>query len=249
MTGRLEGRTALITGASMGQGAAAARLFAKEGAHLGLCDLPAREQELTALAEELDTRVTTSTFDVTDADGWQEAVASTVSELGDLDVLVNNAGVLDMGGVEDTSLETWNRIIGVNQTGAFLGMKAVLEPMRSAGGGSIVNISSIFGLIGSGGAAAYHSSKGAIRLLTKTAAAEFASIPIRVNSVHPGVVDTAMVAEEVPGPVAEQLLAGTPMGRMARPEEIATGVCFLASDEASFITGSELVIDGGYSAV
>lgn len=249
MAGRLTDKVALITGASMGQGEAAARRFAKEGARLALCDLPSREAELKALAADLDAEVTTYAFDVTDEAGWGASTEAVVTEFGRLDVLVNNAGILDMAGVEATSLDTWNRVVAVNQTGVFLGMRAAVSPMRAAGGGAIVNVSSIFGLIGSGGAAAYHSTKGAIRLLTKTAAVEFAGIPIRVNSVHPGVVDTAMVANHVPSEVADQLLAMTPMGRMAKPGEIASGVCFLASDEASFITGSELVIDGGYTAL
>ncbi len=189
------------------------------------------------------------TYDVTDEAAWATAVSTAEKEFGRLEVLINNAGMLDMSGVEATSLEVWNRIVAVNQTGVFLGMKAAAPAMRRAGGGSIINTSSIFGLIGSGGAAAYHSTKGAVRLLTKTAAVELASIPIRVNSVHPGVIDTAMVSDHVPGAVAEQLLAMTPMGRMGKPEEIAAGVLFLASDDASFITGSELVIDGGYTAL
>lgn len=251
MAGRIEGKVVLITGAAQGQGEAEARLFAREGARLVLGDLTNREADLKALADDLreaGTEIVVHAFDVCDEEGWTAAVAAAEEQLGHLDVLVNNAGILDMAGVEATTLEVWNRIVAVNQTGSWLGMRAVAPAMRRAGGGSIVNLSSIYGLIGSGGAAAYQATKGAIRILTKTAAVEFAPSGIRVNSVHPGIVDTPMVANQVPDEVRPMIIAATPMQRMARPEEIAAGVLFLASEESSFVTGSELVIDGGYTA-
>jgi len=153
-----------------------------------------------------------------------------------------------MAGVEDTTEPEWQRIVDVNQKGVWLGMRAAVQAMRRAGGGSIVNISSIYGLIGSGGAAAYHGTKGAIRILTKTAAAEFAESKIRVNSVHPGLISTPMVAP-IPMDFHEKIISMGCIKREGRPEEVAYGVLFLASDEASYVTGSELVIDGGYTAL
>lgn len=248
MGDRLAGKVALISGAARGQGAAHAALLASEGARLVIGDILA--DELAAVAETLTAKghdVVAHVFDVRDEDGWNAAVALAEERFGRLDVLVNNAGVLDMAGVEATTRETWDRIIATNQTGVWLGMKAAAEAMRRAGGGSIINTSSIYGLIGSGGATAYQATKGAVRLLTKTAAIEFAGAGIRVNSVHPGIVDTPMVSDDVPAEVIPIIVGATPLQRMARPEEISYGVLFLASDEASYVTGSELVIDGGYS--
>jgi cyclopentanol dehydrogenase len=153
-----------------------------------------------------------------------------------------------MGGVDDTTEEEWDAVININQKGVWLGMKAGVPAMRRRGGGSIVNISSIYGLIGSPGMAAYHSSKGAVRLLTKSAAVQYAQEKIRVNSIHPGVIRTPMT-EEVPQSVLQPSIEMTPMKRAAQPEEVGWAVLFLASDEASFVTGAELVVDGGYTAV
>lgn len=249
MSDRLAGKVALISGAARGQGAAEAALFAAEGARLVLADL--RGEQVEAVGQDLRDKgydVVARVFDVADEDGWAAAVAVAEERFGRLDILINNAGVLDMAGVEATTRDVWDRVIAVNQTGVWLGMKLAAPAMRRAGGGSIVNISSLYGLIGSGGATAYQGTKGAVRLLTKTAAIEFAPDRIRVNSVHPGVTDTPMVAEDVPAEALTLLLAATPLQRMARAEEIAAGVLYLASDEASYVTGAELVIDGGYSA-
>lgn len=248
MAHRLDGKVAIITGAARGQGDAEARLFAAEGASVVITDI--RDEALDSLEKELrDTgaSVFATRLDVSDEPSWDQTVTKAVEVFGRLDVLVNNAGILSMAGVEDTTLDQWNTIVAVNQTGVWLGMKHSVPAMRRSGGGSIVNVSSIYGLIGSGAAAAYQSTKGAVRLLTKTAAVQYAPEGIRVNSIHPGVIDTGMVEEEVPDEFRPALIAATPLGRMGRPEEIAYGALFLASDESSFATGSKLVLDGGYT--
>ena len=244
MVDRLRGKVALITGAARGQGEAEARLFAREGARLALADV--LEESLQAVAADLrgqGCEVLAARLDVSSEREWAAFIAETERSFGRLDVLVNNAAILGNAGVLDTSLEEWNRVVAVNQTGVWLGMKHGIPLMIRSGGGSIVNISSIYGLIGSGIAAAYTGTKGAVRLLTKTAAVEYARDGIRVNSIHPGVINTAMSGEE-----SVEEIRDTPMKRIGQPEEVAYGVLFLASDEASFVTGTELVIDGGYTA-
>lgn len=189
-------------------------------------------------------------LDVTDEDSWVRAVAETVSLFGKLDIVVNNAGVGgDRGRLESTTVEAWDRIMDINAKGVFLGTKAAIPEMRKAGGGSIVNISSVYGLVGSGGSSAYHASKGAVRLLTKSTAIQYASDGIRANSVHPGIIETPMTEAILADPERSQKWANdTPLGRRGVPEDVAYGVLFLASDESSFMTGSELVIDGGFTA-
>jgi NAD(P)-dependent dehydrogenase (short-subunit alcohol dehydrogenase family) len=253
MGGRLDGKVAVITGAARGQGAAEARLFAREGARLVLGDI--LDEPLRKLAEELGAAghaVLARRHDVTLEEDWEAALAEGVDRFGQIDVLINNAGIADPAGVEEVTREIWDRVIAVNQTGVWLGMKAVIPAMRRAGGGSIINISSIFGLVGSGACAAYHSSKGAVRLLTKTAALQYAPEGIRVNSIHPGFIDTPMIQDAAPPEIAEHadqvVAAMTPLGRMGTSEEIAYGALYLASDESSFVTGAELVIDGGVTA-
>lgn len=249
MAGRLEGKVALITGAARGQGAAEAILFAQEGASLVLGDV--RDDDLQHLGETLTDKgypVVTRHHDVTSEDDWVQMVSAAEESFGGLHVLVNNAGILSMAGVEDTTREIWDRVVAVNQTGVWLGMKQAIPALRRSGGGSVVNISSIYGLIGSGAAAAYQGTKGAVRILTKTAAVQYAPEGIRVNSIHPGVIDTGMVEEEVPAEFVPAIVGATPLGRMGKPEEVAACALFLASDEASFVTGSELVVDGGYTA-
>lgn len=231
-------------------GEAEARLFVHEGARVVLADV--LDAEGQQIAVELNRATSNSALyvhlDVTKSSDWDHAISATVEKFGRLNILVNNAGILSLAGVEETTEEEWQRIVDVNQKGVWLGMKAAVPAIKRAGGGSIVNISSIYGLIGSGAAAAYHGTKGAIRLLSKTAAAEFAPSHIRVNSVHPGIITTPMV-QPLPDELRQKVISIGCIQREGRPEEVAYGVLFLASDEASYITGSELVIDGGYTAL
>ncbi|MCS6925191.1 MAG: glucose 1-dehydrogenase [Candidatus Binatia bacterium] len=248
MAGRLAGKVALISGAARGMGECEARLFAREGARVVLGDI--LEEQGQQVAREIVQQGGAATFvrlDVTVEADWQRAVAVAEQTYGKLDILVNNAGIVRMAPLEETSLEAWHEVINVNQTGVFLGMKYAVPAMRRAGGGSIINISSIAGMIGLPNIPAYQASKGAVRLLTKHAAIQYAKDGIRVNSVHPGRIETPMTANLAPER-REMVLRLTPMGRDGKPEEVAYGVLYLASDEASFVTGAELVIDGGYTA-
>jgi NAD(P)-dependent dehydrogenase (short-subunit alcohol dehydrogenase family) len=246
----MAGKVALISGGSRGIGAACARLMAREGAAVVLGDILEQEGRHTvAEIAEAGGRALFAPLDVTSEEDWLRIVQAAVASYGKLDVLVNNAGISNRAGLEEISIETWDRVMAVNAKGVFLGTKAAIPEMRKAGGGSIINISSIYGLVGSGGSAAYHASKGAVRLFTKAAAIQYAGDGIRVNSVHPGFVDTLLTAQfhALPG-VRENRLSRTPLGWLAAPEDIAPGILYLASDESSFVTGSELVIDGGMTA-
>jgi 3alpha(or 20beta)-hydroxysteroid dehydrogenase len=240
VSGQLEGRVALISGGSRGQGAAEARLFASEGASVVVCDVLDEQGEETVAAIERDGgEAIFVRLDVADEAAWSAAVDRVRRDFGALHVLVNNAGVLSRAGIIDTSVEEWERVLDINLTGTFLGMRAAAPLMRDSGGGAIVNISSIAGLVGTG-AAAYSASKWGVRGLSKVAALEFAPWRIRVNSVHPGVVETAMTAE-----FAQAAAATVPLGRVSQPEEIAQLVLFLASERSSYLSGSEIAIDGG----
>jgi cyclopentanol dehydrogenase len=246
--GRLDGKVALISGAARGQGEAEARLFAREGASVVLGDVLVEQGE--QVAKEIGEAGGSAVFarlDVSDEDDWTAAVELAEGNIGKLDVLVNNAAIIGLPGIMDTTLELWNRVIGVNQTGTFLGMRAAIPAMRRAGGGSIVNISSVLSTMGSGNSASYTASKGAVSALTRTVSVELAPEGIRVNAVHPGGVETPMAVECLGDDLEARraLIAAHPIGRIGEPEEIATGVLFLASDEASFVTGASLVIDGG----
>jgi NAD(P)-dependent dehydrogenase (short-subunit alcohol dehydrogenase family) len=248
MAERLKGKVALISGGARGQGAVEGKLFAREGAKVVLGDV--LEEEGRRTAEEIRAaggEAVFVTLDVTKADDWQRAVDTAVSTYGKLDILVNNAGILQMEGLEDITPETWDRVMAVNATGVWLGMKAAVPALRRAGGGSIINISSISGLIGTGMQTAYQASKGAVRIMTKTAAMQYAKEGIRVNSVHPGPIDTPMTTG-LDREVWQMFLRSVPLKRAGTPEDVAYGVLYLASDESSFVTGAELVIDGGYTA-
>ncbi len=248
---RLEGKVALISGGARGQGAAEARLFASEGAKVVFGDvLVDQGRQVEAEIRELGGDALFVKLDVTDAADWDKAVDSAVSAYGKLDVLVNNAGVVSWGVLEDTTSQEWDRVMDVNAKGVFLGTRAVIPAMRQAGGGAIVNISSISGMVGQEAIQpVYNASKGAVRLLTKSTAIQYAKEGIRCNSVHPGTVATDMNAERRADPVLfQQSLDRTPLHTVAQPEDIAYAVLYLASDEASFVTGSELVIDGGFTA-
>ena len=248
MAGRLAGKVALISGGARGQGEVEGRLFAQEGAKVVLGDiLVDLGQKVADSIRQQGGQAMFVPLDVTKEADWQKAVETTVQMYGKLDILVNNAGIFRTEGVEATSMELWNQVIAVNQTGVWLGMKYAVPAMRN-GGGSIINISSGAGIIGTGMAAAYHSTKGAVRILTKTAAIEYAKDRIRINSVHPGVVDTKMVRDLLRSEAMQSITAAHPLGRVGTSEDIAYGVLYLASDESSFVTGAELVIDGGFTA-
>lgn len=263
MPQRLAGKVALISGAARGIGAAIARLFVEEGAQVVLGDI--LEKKAEELAAELNRGIPSDgrsdraagsvrvpparsvPLDVIKAEEWKSAVASALREFNVLNVLVNNAGVTSLSGVEETTEEAWQHIVDVNQKGIWLGMKAAIPAMRAAGGGAIVNVSSVYGLMGSGDSLAYHGSKAAVRLLSKSAAVQYAPENIRVNTVLPGFTRSPMI-DALPREVIDPIAPSVPMKRLASPREIAYGVLFLASQEASFITGAELVVDGGLTA-
>ncbi len=248
---RLAGKVALISGGARGLGAAEARLFAREGARVVIGDILDPEGR----AVEADVRAKGGEaiyvrLDVTSERDWQQAVATAVSRFGRLDVLVNNAGIGGAGRLEDTSVEAWDRVMDVNAKGVFLGSEAVIPAMRAAGGGSIVNISSQLGLVGMDDSSPqYQASKGAVRLLTKLTAVQYAGERIRCNSVHPGPIVTPMTERRRADPaVYQRMVSRIPLGRYGEPDDVAYGVLYLASDESAFVTGSELVIDGGWTA-
>jgi 3alpha(or 20beta)-hydroxysteroid dehydrogenase len=245
--GRLTGKVALITGAAQGQGAAAARAFVAEGAKVVIADIA--DDHGKALAEELGDAAYYRHLDVSNEHDWTSAVAEAVETYGTLNVLVNNAGILHFSELHKTTLEEYERVIRINQTGTFLGLRSVAEVMAEAGGGSIVNSSSIEGLGGMPLLIAYSASKFAIRGMTKVAAMELGPKKIRVNSVHPGMIDTAMIREHVGGEDGMAWGAGkVALKRVGRPEDVAGMYVFLASDESAYCTGAEFVCDGGATA-
>lgn len=242
--GRLDGKVALISGGARGQGAAEARLFAAEGARVVVGDL--LEKECAEVAAELGDVARAVALDVTNEESWERAVCETISAFGKLDVLVNNAGIVRTGALESMPLEDYMAVVKVNQVGVFLGMRAVVAALRDAGGGSIVNISSNAGMEGVQGVMGYVASKWAVRGMTKAAALELGQYGIRVNSVHPGGINTPMImSDDFAAIDQDAVFAAQPIPRVGQPEEIARLVLFLASDESSYSTGSEFVADGG----
>ena len=248
---RLDGKVALISGGSRGMGAFEAELFVQEGAKVVICDV--RDDEGDALTKKIVDRGGEAAFvhlDVTSESDWAAAVSEAVERYGKLDVLVNNAGVSARGSIEETSPDDWDRVMDINAKGVFLGTRSAIPEMRKAGGGSIINISSQLGLVGMGESSPqYQASKGAVRIFSKSAAIQYAHEGIRVNSVHPGPIITPMTearrSDEV---VRQRMISRIPLGRYGESEDVAYGVLYLASDESSFVTGSELVIDGGWTA-
>jgi NAD(P)-dependent dehydrogenase (short-subunit alcohol dehydrogenase family) len=249
--GRLDGKVALISGGARGQGATETRMLVREGAKVVFGDILDEEgRKVEAEIRAAGGDATYIHLDVTREDDWRAAVATTVNTYGQLNVLVNNAGILIRASIEETTEDDFERIMAVNIKGVFLGVKHAIPAMRQAGGGSIVNISSTAGLVGSpGDTAAYSATKGAVRLFTKSTAVQHAKDNIRSNSIHPGPIATEMIRDTMENEARwEQRLRRLPMGRVGQPEDIAYGVIYLASDESSFVTGSELVIDGGTTA-
>lgn len=248
MAGQLEGKVALITGAARGQGESHARLMASEGANVVLGDI--LEAEVMAVAKEIEAAGGAAEgvfLDVTRSEDWAVAVEQTEDRFGRLDVLVNNAGIITEGGAVDEPEDVWERVIAVNQTGMFLGMKHAVPAMRRAGGGSIINIASTLGVVGAEDYIAYQASKGAIRQMTRSAALSYVNDAIRVNAICPGFIRTPMT-DVLEAAIRQHDIGMTPMGRAGEPIEISWAVVYLASDESSFVTGADLVVDGGYLA-
>ena len=248
---RLEGKIAIITGGARGQGATEARMFAQEGAKVVIGDV--RDElgmQVEAEIRELGGEAVYLHLDVTNQEDWDQAIQTAEERFGKVDVLVNNAAIVLRKNIEETTGEDWDNIMDINAKGVFLGTKAAIPAMRRAGGGSIINISSISGLV-SIGPPAYIATKGAVRLFTKSTAIQHAADNIRANSIHPGSVDTDMRRDGMTNQTEEEIQARVdqiPLGRVGTTEDISYGALFLASDESSFMTGSELVIDGGYTA-
>ena len=247
---RLEGKVAIITGGANGMGAEECRIFAREGAKVVIADIMEEEgRQVEAEIAESGRYAVFMRLDVTSEDDWGAAVEATVARYGKLDVLVNNAGIGKPNTPDELRTEDWDALMNINAKGVFLGMKHAIPEMQKAGGGSIVNISSISGIVGQRQVhMGYNASKGAVRIVTKSAAVQYAQDGIRVNSVHPGLMPPMLTSAARTSEVRSEMLAGIPMGRTGRREEVGYAALFLASDEASYITGAELVVDGGWTA-
>jgi 3alpha(or 20beta)-hydroxysteroid dehydrogenase len=246
--GRLDGKVALISGAARGQGEAEARLFANEGARVVVADV--LDEDGTTVAKDIGDAAIYLHLDVTDELQWQATVDKAIDAFGGIDILVNNAGIFAINPIATTSLEEYRRIIDVNQIGVFLGMKAVASHMTARASGSIINISSIAGLRGNAGTVSYTASKFAVRGMTKVVSHELAPFGVRVNSIHPGLIETAMlkqITDVVPGG-EDRMKQGVPLGSLADADDVAKLALFLASDDSRYCTGAEFVVDGGMTA-
>ena len=247
---RLEGKVALVTGGANGMGAEECRLFAREGAKVAIGDiLEDQGRQVEAEIVEAGGEAMFVNLNVADEASWESAVGAIAARFGKLDVLVNNAGISGSGETDFRSTDAWDRLMNINARGVFLGIKHAIPEMQRAGGGAIVNISSISGIVGQESVhPGYNASKGAVRLLTKSAAVQHAGDHIRVNSVHPGMMPPMLTSFQRGDARRERLVNDVPMAREGRPIEVANAVLFLASDEASYITGTELIVDGGFTA-
>jgi NAD(P)-dependent dehydrogenase (short-subunit alcohol dehydrogenase family) len=247
---RLEGRVALVTGGASGIGKATAHRLCQEGAAVLVTDIQVSAgEQVAAQLRGAGGRAAFLKHDVAVEGEWEAACAAAAAEFGGLDILVNNAGLGDLKTIEETTVDEWNHTIAIDQTGVFLGMKVAAPYLKASAHGSVINISSIFGTSGGFGASpAYHAAKGAVRTLTKNVALHWATEGVRVNSIHPGFIETPILEQARGTEIWDAMTALTPMARLGQPEEIAAGVAYLASDDASFVTGLELYIDGGYLA-
>lgn len=248
---RVKGKVALVTGGAMGMGQSHSELLAAEGAHVFVADREVAKGE--AVASGIVAAGNKAEFiklDVTSESDWEAAIATITKKAGRLDVLANNAGILIFSPVHETTTADWDRVFDVNVRGVFFGVRAAVPLMKASGGGSIINVSSIYGIIGAPTACAYIASKGAVRLMTKSCAVDLAPFNIRVNSLHPGVIDTPMTKDLLHGDPATRaaILGPTLLGRPCQPTEVSQAVLFLASDESSFVHGAEMLVDGGYTA-
>ncbi|MCW8835594.1 MAG: glucose 1-dehydrogenase [Rhodospirillales bacterium] len=248
--GRVAGKVALVTGASSGLGAACAERLANEGASVVLSDINVADGE--SLRDRIGQRALFVEHDVTNEDHWARVIDATIERFGRLDIVVNSAGIALLADIEHTSMEDWRKVLGVNLDGTFLGCKHGVKVMKETGGGSIINLSSVSGLVGGFNLAAYNASKGGVRLLTKSVALHCAraGYNIRCNSVHPTFIDTPMVQAMIDGSkdperTRTSLIRQIPLGRLGTPEDVSSMVLYLASDESAFVTGSEMVVDGG----
>ncbi|SEG70652.1 glucose 1-dehydrogenase [Paenibacillus sp. UNC499MF] len=247
--GRLQDKVVIITGAAMGQGETEAKLFAAEGAKVVATDL--QEEQLNRVVDEIrgaGGQALGLKHNVASEEDWKRVVEKAVEQFGKVDVLVNNAGISTDSTLDTFTMENWDKVMSINLTGCVIGMKYVVPEMRKAGGGSIVNISSIAGIVALNFTNGYTAAKGALRSLSKASAVELAPDKIRVNSVHPGIIVTPMIQEALDQGAGHMFETGTPLPRLGKPEDIAYGVLYLASDESSFVTGTELIIDGGWTA-
>lgn len=246
MAGRLDGKVAIITGAASGIGKAHAEIFAREGAKVVVTDInDAGGEEVVKGIKAAGGDAIYLHQDVSSESEWKTVVDKTVEHFGRLTTLVNNAGYNEMRGVEDETLAGWDGMIAVDQTGVWLGMKAAMPHLKASGNGSIVNISSVFGLMGMGKCIAFHAAKGGVRVMSKAAAIEYAALGVRVNSIYPGMTDTPAL-DGMPPEERSAVRNSIPMKRIGRPEEVAYAGLFLASDEASYVTGAEIVVDGAF---